>query len=65
MAMNLRLPDDEAQALRDFAEREQRSMNDVARQAISEFITRRQSLLNAAIASVTKDDAELLDRLSQ
>jgi predicted transcriptional regulator len=37
MAMTLRLTDDESEALRKRAERESRSMQDVARQAIRDY----------------------------
>lgn len=65
MAMNLRLPDAEADALRRFAEREGRSMNDVVRDAIAEYVSRRSSRLAAAIDRVADEDAELLERLSR
>jgi predicted transcriptional regulator len=38
MAMTLRLADDETEALRRRAELEQRSMQEVARQAIREYV---------------------------
>ncbi|MDO5502968.1 MAG: DUF6290 family protein [Actinomycetia bacterium] len=65
MAMNLRLPDDEAEALRRYAEREGRSMNDVVRQAIAELVSDRARRLDDAIARIADEDAELLDRLSR
>lgn len=63
--MNLRLSDDEAEALRDYAERSGRSMNDVARQAIREFVQERESRLESIIATIATEDAELLERLSR
>lgn len=65
VAMTLRLTDDEAEALRRRAEREGRSMQDVARTAIREYTADRKSRLTAAIEKVRTEDAELLDRLSK
>lgn len=50
MPMTLRLTDDEAMALRRRAELEQRSMQEIARQAIREYVDQH-------------DRAELLDRV--
>jgi predicted transcriptional regulator len=44
MAMTLRLTDAEAAALREAARREHRSMQAVARTAISEYVSRRENL---------------------
>lgn len=65
MAMNLRLTDAEADALRRRAEQEGRSMQEVARTAIAEYVSARPERLRAAIARVRTEDAELLDRLSR
>jgi hypothetical protein len=65
MAMNLRLSDDETAALRARAERDGRSMQEVARTAISEYLAERPSRLRAAIDRVRTEDAELLERLSR
>lgn len=65
MAMNLRLPDDEAAALRTRAEQEGRSMNDVARTAIAQYVAERPARLRDAIARVAHEDAELLERLGK
>ena len=65
VAMNLRLSDDEAAALRRKAEEEGRSMQDVARTAIREYTTDRRRRLTAAIERIRTEDAELLDRLSK
>jgi predicted transcriptional regulator len=65
MAMNLRLTDDEAAALRSRAEKEGRSMQEIARTAISEYLSARPDRLRAAIERVRTEDAELLDRLSR
>lgn len=63
--MNLRLTEAEAEALRACAEKEGRSMNDVARQAITEYVTGRSGRLRAAIQQVATEDAELLRRLGE
>jgi predicted transcriptional regulator len=65
MAMNLRLDDEEMAALRRRAEQEGRSMQEVAKAAINDYLTRRQDRLRAAIGRVRTEDAELLDRLSK
>ncbi|WP_344087865.1 ribbon-helix-helix protein, CopG family [Nostocoides veronense] len=65
MAMNLRLTDDEAQALRTRAEQEGRSMNEVAREAIHRYVSDRDDRLEALIQRVASEDAELLDRLGR
>lgn len=65
MAMNLRLSDDEAAALRRKAAEEGRSMQEVARSAIAEYVSDRPARLRSAIQRVRTEDAELLDRLSR
>jgi predicted transcriptional regulator len=65
MAMNLRLSDDEADALRRKAAEEGRSMQEVARSAIADYVTGRPERLRAAIEKVRTEDAELLDRLGR
>lgn len=65
MAMNLRLSDTEADALRRKAEQEERSMQEVARAAIAEYVSERPQRLRAAIDRVRTEDAELLDRLGR
>ena len=65
MAMNLRLTDEETAALRARAEKEGRSMQEVARQAISEYVANRPQRLRSAIERVRTEDAELLERLSR
>ena len=65
MAMTLRLDEQETQALRERAEREGRSMQEVARTAIREYLADRHTRLSAAIDKVRTEDAELLDRLSR
>lgn len=65
MAMNLRLTDSEAAALRERADQEGRSMNDVARQAIQEYIGHRSHRLRSVIDRIVTEDAELLERLGR
>jgi hypothetical protein len=65
MAMNLRLSDAEAEALRRKAEEEGRSMQEVARLAIAQYVSNRPGRLRAAIGRVQEEDAELLERLAQ
>jgi plasmid stability protein len=63
--MNLRLSDSEADALRRKAAEEGRSMQDVARSAIADYVSGRPERLRAAIEKVRTEDAELLDRLGR
>lgn len=65
MAMNLRLTDAEADALRRKAEEEGRSMQEVAKVAIADYVSARPQRLRAAIEKVRTQDAELLDRLGR
>jgi predicted transcriptional regulator len=67
MAMTLRLSEDETQALRDRAEREGRSMQEVARAAVREYIDRtsRRELLDEVLDDELPRYAEALRRLGQ
>jgi predicted transcriptional regulator len=65
MAMNLRLSDAEAAALRQKAAEEGRSMQEIARAAIADYVSNRPARLRSAIERVRTEDAELLDRLSR
>jgi plasmid stability protein len=65
MAMNLRLTEDETEALRRKAAEEGRSMQEVARSAIVEYVSGRPERVRAAIDRVRTEDAELLDRLGR
>jgi predicted transcriptional regulator len=65
MAMNLRLTDDEAAALRRKADEEGRSMQEVAREAIRQYTGNRTERLAAAIERIRTEDSELLDRLGK
>ncbi len=65
--MTLRLSEAESAALRDAAEREGRSMQDVARQSVREYIERtsRAVLLDRILDRELPRYAEALDRLGQ
>ena len=65
MAMNLRLTEAESEALREKAEQEGRSMQEVARTAIADYVSDRPQRLRDAIAQIRESDAELLGRLSR
>lgn len=67
MAMTLRLTDDEAEALRAQAETESRSMQDVARAAVREYVTRRGTarLIDDELQYVVSQYAEALARLGK
>ena len=65
MAMNLRLSDTETDALRQKAEQEGRSMQEVAKAAIAQYVSDRPGRLRAAITRVREEDAELLARLAR
>jgi plasmid stability protein len=67
MAMTLRLTDDEADALRLRAQREGRSMQDVARTAVREYIDRtsRRELLDGILDQELPRYAEALRRLGE
>lgn len=67
MAMTLRLTDDEAEALRMRAAREGRSMQDVVRRALREYIDRtsRRELLDQVLDEELPRYAEALERLGE
>lgn len=67
MPMTLRLSDEEAGALRQRAEREARSMQDVARQAVREYVENhsRAELLDQVLDEELPRYAEALERLGQ
>jgi predicted transcriptional regulator len=65
MAMNLRLSDGESEALRAKAEQEGRSMQEVARTAIAQYVSERPQRLRTAIDRVRNEDRELLERLAR
>lgn len=65
--MTLRLSDDEANALRERADHESRSMQDVARQAVREYVENhsRAELLDQVLDEELPRYAEALERLGQ
>ncbi len=67
MAMTLRLDDDEAAALRQRADLEARSMQDIAREAIREYIEQhsRSDLIDGILDRELPRYAEALDRLAR
>ena len=67
MAMTLRLSDDEARALRDRAEQEGRSMQDLARQAVREYIDNRSrsERLQEVLDEQLPRYSDALERLGQ
>lgn len=67
MAMTLRLSDDETEALRLRAEREGRSMQEVARAAVRDYIDRtsRRELLDDVLDEELPRYAEALRRLGE
>ena len=67
MAMTLRLSDDETEALRLRAQREGRSMQEVARAAVREYIDRtsRRELLDVVLDAELPRFAEALRRLGE
>ena len=67
MAMTLRLAEEETEALRRRSELEQRSMQEVARQAIREYIENhsRAELLDQVLDDELPKYAEALERLGQ
>ena len=67
MAMTLRLSDSESDALRLRADRDSRSMQDVARQAVREYIENhsRAELLDRVLDEELPRYSEALERLGQ
>jgi predicted transcriptional regulator len=63
MAMTLRLTDEETENLRLTAEAENRSMQEVAREAIREYTGRHTARRSEALARIVAEDGALLDRL--
>ena len=67
MAMTLRLDEQETEALRKRAEREGRSMQDVARQAVRDYVERtsKRELLDSVLGQELPRYAEALERLGK
>ena len=67
MAMTLRLDEQETEALRKRAEREGRSMQEVARQAVRDYVERtsKRELLDSVLDQELPRYAEALERLGK
>ena len=67
MAMTLRLTDDEAEALRAQAAAEGRSMQEVAREAVRDYVDRhaRHAKIDAILDTELERYADALDRLGK
>lgn len=65
MAMTLRLSEAETDALRAYADATGRSMQDVARQAVRDYVGERSKNRDAILERIIGEDAALLDLLSQ
>lgn len=67
MAMTLRLTEDETEALRRRARREGRSMQEIAREAVRDYVQRtsRRELLEQVLDEDLPRYAEALQRLSE
>jgi predicted transcriptional regulator len=63
--MNLRLTDEEAVALREYARETGRSMQDVAREAIRTYVSERSKVRDEILARIIREDSDLLDLLAQ
>ena len=63
--MVLRLSEEETELLRRIAEREHRSMHDVALSAVRDRLTERQRRREQVMATFDAEHAELLTRLAQ
>jgi len=63
MAMTLRLTDEETEQLRLTTEAENRSMQEVAREAIRDYTGRHTARRAEALARIVQEDSALLDRL--
>ena len=61
--MTLRLTSEETEALRETAQREGRSMQSVAREAIAAYVTDRARRRDRALERILTEDADLLRRL--
>ena len=65
MPMTLRLTDAQQEALRVTAERERRSMQAVAADAIERYTSERNRRRDEVFAKIMDRDKDLLDRLAQ
>lgn len=65
MAMTLRLTDAETEALRQMARAEDRSMQEVAREAIARYTSGRERLRTEALERIGADWREVFDQLAE
>lgn len=65
MAMTLRLNDEQTQALRETAQREHRSMQEVAIEAVVLYTSKRTRKRDELIDTILSDRADVLDRLAE
>ncbi len=63
--MTLRLTDEETAALRSYAADAGRSMQDVAREAIREYLARQATVRREVLARIVEEDRDLLDLLAK
>lgn len=63
--MTLRLSDEETRALREAAEREGISMQELARKAVRQYVEAWAAERDAFLADFARDNRALLDRLGQ
>lgn len=62
--MTLRLTDDQTKALRETAEREHRSMQEVAVEAVVLYTSKRTRKRDELVDTILTDRADVLDRLA-
>ena len=65
MAMTLRLNDEQTAALRETAEREHRSMHEVAVEAVVLYTSHRTRKRDELIDTILTEHADVLDRLGK
>ncbi len=65
MALNLRLPDAEAEALRAYADETGQPKHELAVIAVREYLARQRAARAEAIERIIREDAEVLDRLGR
>jgi predicted transcriptional regulator len=65
MAMTLRLTETETEELRNYAAQSGRSMQDVARDAIHDYVTERTKRRDEILSRIVREDADLLVLLSK
>ena len=63
--MTLRLTEEETEALRAYAKESGRSMQDVAREAVRNYVSDRTKKRDAILARIVSEDRALLDLLAK